>query len=69
VDDNSGSLHSHSLYVRTRWDGDVLFAIRVRRMPLLEEPSLSVLICSKKEGGRQQTKMVANEYWKSMTRY
>jgi hypothetical protein len=59
VDDNFGGLLSHSLYSRRRWDRDVLFATRVRDRAYLEEPSLSILIGSQKEGEGQQTEMVA----------
>jgi hypothetical protein len=55
-----GGLLSHSICARRRWDGNVLFAIRVRWFALLEEPSLSILIGGQKKGEGQRTETVAH---------
>jgi hypothetical protein len=55
ADGDFRDLLSHTLCARRRWNGDVLFAIRVRYHTYLEEPSFSILIVSRKEGGGQRT--------------
>jgi hypothetical protein len=67
ADDDFIGLLSHSLCASRKWDGNVLFAIRVRDVTLLEEPS--PLHSYRRSGGRQRTKTVVHEYWKPTTCY
>jgi hypothetical protein len=67
ADGDFEGLLSHSLCAHRKWDGNVLFAIRVRDVTLLEEPS--PLHSYRQSGGRQRTEMVMHKYWKPTTRY
>jgi hypothetical protein len=67
ADSDFGGLLSHSLCARRKWGGNVLFAICVRDVTILEEPS--PLHSYRQSGGRQRTETVTHEYWKPMTRY
>jgi hypothetical protein len=67
TDGDFGGLLSHSICAHRKWDGNVLFAICVRDVTALEEPS--PLHSYRQSGGRQRTETIAHEYWKPMTRY
>jgi hypothetical protein len=67
MDGDFGGLLSHSICAHRKWDGNMLFVIRVRDVTTLEEPS--PLHFYRQLGGRQRTETVAHEYWKPTTRY
>jgi hypothetical protein len=60
ADGDFGGLLSHSICARRKWDGNVLFAIHVRDVTTLEEPS--PLHSYRQSGGRQRIETVVHEY-------